>query len=188
MKPPALSTSRLPPSRQSYRTESQQPSSASSAASDTRSPMGSIPSITSPAHSQSPYRSSSAAASNSPSGTNPSQSPSVSSSPARQREMPKSTVDERLKRLSLDGATTGLVSAPAVRPGPILLRKGGKVRHGSSTQGSTRSSFSDMSDLSISSALEDAYLSNIKGGGGSRMSSFAPGQFGASTRGGSHRQ
>lgn len=49
------------------------------------------------------------------------------------------------------------------------------VRSDSSHGGSETSSFTDLSDASLSqSALESALMSNIRGGGGSRLSQFVP--------------
>ncbi|KAG8884051.1 hypothetical protein FRB97_005273 [Tulasnella sp. 331] len=140
---------------------------ASSIASRSKSGHGSIPSIPSPGESQSPSVRSSTSAnqSASPSATDNSRSPSMISPPPRADAIQAS--DRHVKRLSLDGAVRGRgglsrgTSAHGHhQPGPRTA----------SAQGSTTSSFSDISDMSMSaSALEDALMSNINRGASSRL-------------------
>ncbi|KAG8900036.1 hypothetical protein FRB99_006287 [Tulasnella sp. 403] len=177
-----------PSSLRSSQNHGHRQSDASSVASASQSPQGSIPSITSPTQSQSP-RSSSVAASASPSAATQSRSPSNASSPIEKMTTPP-LILQHIKRLSLDGTSPQL--PPSSRGGRAASVRQGRApastKGGSSTHGSTPSSFSDISDMSIDgSALEDAYLSNIKGGA-SRLSLFARSQFGGGTRASGYRQ
>lgn len=165
--------------RPDSRSHSQHPSSSSSI-SEPRSAIGSIPSITSLPQSRSPTRSSSAAASSAspvPS-TGQSRSPSSASSPPRAPPVQQQAMLNRhLKKLSLDGASTSSASdaPPAAFGGRMPLRQPTRTRtsdKGGSTHGSSPSSFSDISDLSMNSAMEEALMSNMKVTGISKLSLF----------------
>ncbi|KAG9015861.1 hypothetical protein FRB93_012426 [Tulasnella sp. JGI-2019a] len=165
-------------------------SAASSAPSRSKSGHGSIPSIPSPGESQSPSVRSSTSATQSTSPGDNSRSPSFVSPPPRTEA--SQAADRHVKRLSLDGAVRGH-SGGGTTAGPSR----GTSAHGhhrqpgprtASTHGSSASSFSDISDTSMSaSALEDALMSNINRGASSRLSMFARSQFRGATRGSGQR-
>ncbi|KAG8949247.1 hypothetical protein FRC04_008849 [Tulasnella sp. 424] len=171
-----FTTSTSTATRTDSRSHSQQHSSSSSI-SETRSAVGSIPSITSLPQSRSPTRSSSAAASSAspvPS-TGQSRSPSLASSPPRPPPVQQQAMLNRhLKKLSLDAASSSSASdaPPAAFGARMPLRQSTRTRtseRGGSAHGSSPSSFSDISDLSINSAMEEALMSNMKTTGISKL-------------------
>ncbi|KAG7097416.1 hypothetical protein E1B28_004763 [Marasmius oreades] len=133
--------------------------SVSSASASVSSPQGSIPEIPTG------------------SGSSPSQSQSQSQSyshSSRSRQLKSPSSPPALSPRSAIGQRYGL-----------LMGKSNSEQE--SVNGSEASSFSDISDASLSgSALESALLSNIRGGGGSKFSAFARSRFGGGRSGMPH--